>query len=78
MAYTCNPSYSRDGDGDDHSWFEASPVKQLVTPSQANKKLSMIALACRPNYLGSINKRTEIQACLSIKVRLYFKNWLKQ
>jgi hypothetical protein len=37
--------------------------------------LGMVAHACHPSYMASINRRTEVEASLSINI---FKQYLKQ
>jgi hypothetical protein len=49
-------------------------VKIQETPISTNKKLGMVAHACHPSYLGSKNRRLEIQASLGIKVGSYSNN----
>jgi hypothetical protein len=41
------------------------------TPSQPIKKLSIVACTSHSSYVGSINRRIEVQVGLNIKVRPY-------
>jgi hypothetical protein len=59
LAY--NPSCSGVGDQSGRSRYEASLGKKLARPSSQQKKLAMVAHACYPSYMISVNKRIPIQ-----------------
>jgi hypothetical protein len=46
--------------------------KVSKTPISTNKNLGMVAPACPPSYMGSVN-RIKVWAGLSVTVRPYFK-----
>jgi hypothetical protein len=48
------------------SQFEASLGKKFVKP-HLNQWLGVVAHACYPSYVGSVNRRLTVQACPSLK-----------
>jgi hypothetical protein len=57
---------------EDHE-FQANLGKVCETPSQPIK-LGVVVHTCRPNHVGTINRRIMIQAVQGIKMKPYFKN----
>jgi hypothetical protein len=55
--------------GEDQEDCSSRPawLKVNETPSQLMKTLGVVVSTCDPNYLGSTNRRTVVQASLGIK-----------
>jgi hypothetical protein len=50
------------------------PGKKFMRPHLNQYKLSMVACACYPNYVGNINRKITVQASWAINVKPYLKN----
>jgi hypothetical protein len=44
------------------SRFKVSPGEKLGDPILTNKKPSVVVHTCHPSYMGSINRRIEVQS----------------
>jgi hypothetical protein len=53
MVHACNPSFSGDGDQEDHS-SRTAWAKKIVRPHLNKKKLGLVAHNCHPSYIDGI------------------------
>jgi hypothetical protein len=62
VYHTCNFSYAGGGDWEDLG-LKTAHAKSYETTCQSIK-LGEVTVTCHPSYVGSINRRTGVQAAL--------------